>query len=136
MNSKIVSLQIRNNKQNFTYDRSVPESNFDSNPSKYLVVYGDDPRFKDVFRHLDETDAKVGDTNSVPSNTVMVRYLNILLSQKEEEFQDRILLIQERDTELQRLIDEIHRVYSSKRYKLGHMLIGPVESFISRLRRK
>ena len=131
-----MSLQIRNNKQNFTYDRSVPESRFDPNPAKYLVVHGNDPRFIEALRHLDETDAKVGDSNSVSSNTVMIRYLKVLLSQKEEEIQDRILLIQERDTELQRLIDEIHRVYSSKRYKLGHMLIGPVESFISRLRKK
>ena len=129
-----MSLQIRNNKQNFTYDRYVPESSFDPNPAKYLVVHGDDPRFIEAIRHLDETDAKVGDSNSLPSNTVMVRYLNVLLLQKEEEIQERILLIQERDTELQRLIDEIHRVYSSKRYKLGHMLIGPVESFISRFR--
>ena len=129
-----MSLQIRNNKQNFTYDGRVPESNFDPNPAKYLVVHGDDSRFIEALRHLDETDAKVGDSNSLPSNTVMVRYLNVLLLQKEEEIQERILLIQERDTELQRLIDEIHRVYSSKRYKLGHMLIGPVESFISRFR--
>ena len=110
-------------------------ANHDPNPAKYLVVHGDDPRFIEALRHLDETDATVGDSNSVPSNTVMVRYLNVLLSQKEEEIQDRILLIQERDIELQRLIDEIHRIYSSKRYKLGHMLIGPVESIISRLRR-
>lgn len=130
-----MSLQIRNNRHNFTYDGIVPESSFDPNPAKYLVVHGDDPRFIEALRHLDETDATVGDSNSVPSNTVMVRYLNVLLSQKEEEIQDRILLIQERDIELQRLIDEIHRVYSSKRYKLGHMLIGPVESIISRLRR-
>lgn len=130
-----MSLQIRNNKQNFTYDGTVPESSFDPNPAKYLVVHGDDSRFKEALRHLDETDAKLGDSNSVPSNTVMVRYLNVLLSQKEEEIQDRILLVQERDIELQRLIDEIHRVYSSKRYKLGHMLIGPVESIISRLGR-
>lgn len=111
-------------------------TNYDPNPAKYLVVYGDDPKFLAALRDLEETDTRVGEANSVPSDMVMVRYLNVLISQKEGEIQDRILIIQERDTELRRLIDEIHRIYSSKRYKLGHMLIGPVESFISRLRRK
>lgn len=114
----------------------MPESTYDPNPAKYLVVYGDDPRFKAALRDLDESDTNIGETNSVPSNTIMVRYLNILLSQKENEIQDRISLIQERDLELQRLIDEIHRVYSSKRYKVGHLLINPIESSISRIRKK
>lgn len=111
-------------------------ANHDSNPAKYLVVYGNDPSFLSALRDLDENDSNLGETNSVPSNTMMVRYLNTLLSQKEEEIQDRIKLIQERDTDLQRLINEIHRIYSSKRYKLGHMLIGPVESFIANIRKK
>lgn len=114
----------------------MPESDFDPNPAKYLALYGDNPRFLSALRDLDETDSVIGETISVPSNTVMVRYLNTLLSQKEEEIQDRILLIQERDRELQRVIDEIHRVYSSKRYKLGHKIISPFESFLSRARRK
>ena len=114
----------------------MPEPGFDPNPAKYLVLYGDNPSFLSALRDLDETDSVIEETISVPSNTAMVRYLNILLSQKEDEIQNRILLIQKRDMELQQLIDEIHRVYSSKRYKLGHLIIGPVESFISRLRRK
>lgn len=129
-------LQIKNTNRSFIYDRDIPESGFDPNPAKYLVVYGDDPKFLAALRDLEETDTRVGEANTVPSNMVMVRYLNVLLSQKEVEIQDRIKLIQERDVELQRLIDEIHRVYSSKRYRFGHVLIGPVESFISRLRRK
>ena len=129
-------LQIRNTNRNFIYDGSMAESGFDPNPAKYLVVYGDDPRFKAALRDLDETDTNIGETNSVPSNTIMVRYLNLLLSQKENEIQDRISLIQERDIELQQLIDEIHRVYSSKRYKIGHLLINPIESSISRIRKK
>ena len=111
-------------------------TNQDPNPAKYLVVYGDDPRFKAALWDLDETDTNVGETNSVRSNTIMVRYLNVLLSQKENEIQDRISLIQERDIELQQLIDEIHRIYSSKRYKIGHLLINPIESSISRIRKK
>ena len=63
----------------------MPESSFDPNPAKYLVVYGDDPRFKAALWDLDETDTNVGETNSVLSNTIMVRYLNVLLSQKENE---------------------------------------------------
>lgn len=129
-------LQIRNTNRNFIYDGSMAESGFDPNPAKYLVVYGDDPRFKAALWALDETDTNVGETNSVRSNTIMVRYLNVLLSQKENEIQDRISLIQERDIELQQLIDEIHRIYSSKRYKIGHLLINPIESSISRIRKK
>ena len=129
-------LQIRNTNRNFIYDGSMAESGFDPNPAKYLVVYGDDPRFKAFLWDLDETDTNVGETNSVRSNTIMVRYLNVLLSQKENEIQDRISLIQERDIELQQLIDEIHRIYSSKRYKIGHLLINPIESSISRIRKK
>ena len=102
----------------------MAESGFDPNPAKYLVVYGDDPRFKAALWALDETDTNVGETNSVRSNTIMVRYLNVLS------------LIQERDIELQQLIDEIHRIYSSKRYKIGHLLINPIESSISRIRKK
>ena len=129
-------LQIRNTNRNFIYDGSMAESSFDPNPAKYLVVYGDDPRFKAALWDLDETDTNVGETNSVRSNTIMVCYLNVLLSQKENEIQDRISLIQERDIELQQLIDEIHRIYSSKRYKIGHLLINPIESSISRIRKK
>ena len=129
-------LQIRNTNRNFIYDGSMAESGFDPNPAKYLVVYGDDPRFKAALWDLDETDTNVGETNSVRSATIMVRYLNVLLSQKENEIQDRISLIQERDIELQQLIDEIHRIYSSKRYKIGHLLINPIESSISRIRKK
>lgn len=114
----------------------MPESDFDPNPARYLAVYGDDHKFTAALRDLVETDMEIGEINSVPSNSIMVSYLNALLSQKEDEIQDRILLIQERDLELQRLIDEIHRIYSSKRYKIGHLVIGPIESTISRIKRK
>lgn len=105
-------------------------TNHDPNPAKYLVVYGDNPVFTAALRDLDDTDSSIGEINQIKSNNVMVRYLNILLSQREDEIQDRILLIQDRDKELQRLIDEIHRIYSSKRYKLGHFIILPIESMI------
>jgi hypothetical protein len=112
----------------------VAGNKYDPNPGKYLVVYGDDPKFLQSLRDLEEVDTSIGDLNSPISNSLMVRYLNVLLTQREEEIQDRILLIQERDRELQRLIDEIHRIYASKRYKLGHFIILPIESMINFLR--
>lgn len=107
-------------------------NNFDPNPAKYLVVYGNDPKFLKSLRDLEEVDASIGDVNSPTSINVMVRYLNVLLAQKEDEIQDRISLIQERDKELQKLIDEIHRIYSSRRYRMGHLIIRPIESMIKR----
>jgi hypothetical protein len=112
----------------------VAGNNFDPNPAKYLEVYSDDPKFLNSLRELEEVDSSIGEANSPTSNRVMVRYLNVLLNLKEEEIQDRISLIQDRDKELQRLIDEIHRIYSSKRYKLGHWIIHPIEFVIKRLR--
>ena len=114
----------------------MKENNHDQNPGRYLVVYGDDPKFLSSLRDLDKTDSAIGDTNSAISNTLMVQYLNTLVSQKEDEIQDRICQIQERDKQIQLLIDEIHRIYSSKRYKVGHLAISPVESIISRIKRK
>ena len=119
----------------FTYDVTVSESSLDPNPPKYFVAHSDDPRFTNSLDDLNEIDANIGNASSVPANTVLANYLDALLSQKEDEIQDRILLIQKRDSELQRLIDEIHRIYSSKRYKVGHMLIGPIESIFSKLRK-
>jgi hypothetical protein len=113
----------------------MSRTNHDPNPAKYLVVYGDDPVFTAALRDLDDTDSSIGEVNEIKSNSVMVRYLNILLCQRENEIQDRILLIQDRDKELQRLIDEIHRIYSSKRYRVGHLIIHPIETVI-RLTRK
>ena len=116
-------------------------NNLDPNPAKYLVVYGDNPKFLQSLRDLEEVDTSIGEHNSPMSNSVMVQYLNVLLTQREDEIQDRILLIQERDNliqqrdkELQRLVDEIHRIYSSKRYKLGHFIILPIEYMINLLR--
>lgn len=107
---------------------------FDPNPARFLQVYGNDPKFISALRELEDLDTSIGDQNSPASNSVMVRYLNVLLTQREDEIQDRILLIEERDKELQRLIDEIHRIYSSKRYKLGHLIIHPIEFVIKSLR--
>jgi hypothetical protein len=109
-------------------------NNYDPNPGKYLVVYGGDPKFLQSLRELEGVDTSIGNVNSPISNSAMVRYLNVLLTQREEEIQDRILLIQERDKELQRLIGEIHRIYSSKRYRVGHFIIFPIESVIKLLR--
>jgi hypothetical protein len=115
--------------------------NFDSNPAKYLVVYGDDPKFLKSLRELADVETSIGEANSSNSNSVMLSYLNVLLAQKEDEIQDRILLIQERDKDLQAsieqiqtLIMEIHRIYASKRYRLGHLILNPIEMTINLLR--
>jgi hypothetical protein len=109
-------------------------SNFDPNPAKFLQIYANDPKFVLALRELEAVDTSIGDDNSPAANSVMVRYLNVLLTQREEEIQDRILLIQERDKELQSLIDEIHRIYVSKRYKIGHLIIHPIEYVVKSLR--
>jgi hypothetical protein len=115
-------------------------SNFDPNPAKFLQIYANDPKFVLALRELEAMDTSIGDDNSPAANSVMVRYLNVLLTQREEEIQDRILLIQERDKELQErdkelqgLIDEIHRIYASRRYKLGHLIIHPIEYVVKSL---
>jgi hypothetical protein len=120
----------------------MSRTNHDPNPAKYLVVYGDDPVFTAALRDLNDTDFSIGEVNEIKSNSVMVRYLNILLCQREDEIQDRILQIQDRilqiqdrDKELQRLIDEIHRIYSSKRYRVGHVMINPIETVIRLIRK-
>lgn len=108
-------------------------NDFDPNPARCLVVYSDNPKFLNSRWELEEVDSSIGEANSLTSNWVMVSYLNVLLNLNEEEIQDQILLIQDRDKELKRLIDEIHRIYSSKRYKLGHLIVHPIESVIKTL---
>ncbi len=97
----------------------MQKSNYDPNQAKWLVVYGDSDDFNSALRELEKTDSEIGDQNSVVSNKVMIRYLNILITQKEEEIQD--------------LISTVHRLYSSKRYRIGHLLINPIEKSIYKL---
>lgn len=106
------------------YDSFMSDSNFDPNPAKYLVVYGNDDKFKSALRNLSNLDEEIGEETSVVSNKAMVRYLNILIAQREEE----ILL---RDERIQELIENVHRLYSSKRYKLGHLVLNPIEKTLN-----
>ena len=99
-------------------------TNQDPNPAKYLSVYGDEPRFTSALRDLDHLDSTIGDTTSGPSHNALILYLNTLLAQKEDEIQERIQLIQERDKELNRL-------YLSKRYRIGHCVVRPLEVVLS-----
>ncbi len=104
----------------------MQKSNYDPNQAKWLVVYGDSDDFNSALRELEKTDNEIGDQNSVVSNKVMIRYLNILIAQREEE-------IQVRDVRIQDLISTIHRLYSSKRYRIGHFLINPIEKTLNKL---
>jgi hypothetical protein len=91
----------------------------DLNQAKWLVVYGDSNDFDSALRELEKKDHQIGEQNSVVSDKVMIRYLNVLITQKQEEIQD--------------LISTVHRLYSSKRYRIGHLLINPIEKSIYKL---
>ena len=95
----------------------MSDSNFDPNPAKYLVVYGNDDKFKSALRNLNNLDEEIGEETSVVSNKAMIRYLNIIIADREEE--------------IQTLIKTVQRLHTSKRYKLGHLILNPIEKTLN-----
>ena len=95
----------------------MTESNFDPNPAKYLVVYGNDDKFKSALRNLNDLDEEIGEETSVVSNKAMVRYMNIVIADREQE--------------IQTLITTVQHLYASKRYRLGHFILNPIEKTLN-----
>ncbi len=81
--TKVVAYLVRN--YNSIYDTSMSESNLDPNPTKYLAVNGNDQKFKSALRNLNNTDEEIGEEASAVSNKAMIRNINTVIVDREEE---------------------------------------------------
>jgi hypothetical protein len=78
------------------------------------------------LKELELMDSKIGDSVTEKSRPFLLLHLDEFLSISEQKIQDR-------DFEIQKHITWIHKIYQSRRYRLGNSIIRPIEIVLIRL---
>jgi hypothetical protein len=74
----------------------------------------------DQLKEIENLDSAIGEMVSEESRPYLILHLDKLLSKKE--------------LEVQKHVEWIHKIYSSRRYRLGHALIKPIEGSLLKIR--